>query len=106
MSCDLITFDGLRLISVTKNLHSALELSHPFRTHMLCVDSRSIDQGNFEERGEQVGKMSSIYSSGRSFITWFGEWDKQVEVAFSLLGSLKRYPDPRNAVRISRDCLC
>lgn len=98
-----VIVNGLRT-SVTENLHSALvHLRHPSRPRMLWVDALCINQDDSEERDEQVARMGSIYSSARRVIIWLGEQDREVEGAFSLLGSLGRYLNLRATVEISGD---
>lgn len=80
-----IVVDGLRT-SVTQNLHSALKhLRHPRRTRTLWVDALCINQGDAEEREEQVRKMGSIYSQARRVVIWLGEETKEVQGAMALV---------------------
>ncbi|KAL9071449.1 MAG: hypothetical protein Q9161_004166 [Pseudevernia consocians] len=70
-----IIIDG-RSIHVTLNLEAALRQlrgSHCIKQGFkLWVDAICIDQGNLEERGQQVARMRDIYASAWHVVIWLG----------------------------------
>jgi hypothetical protein len=55
----------------------------------LWIDAVCIDQGNLEERNQQVAQMRDIYTNAKSVIVWLGLAQSQEELAFLLT----KYPD-------------
>lgn len=67
-----ITVGGLQC-DVTGNLASALHhLRKPDSARRLWADAICIDQGNLQERGEQVQQMNRIYQSADTVHIWLG----------------------------------
>ncbi|KAB8232389.1 HET domain-containing protein [Aspergillus alliaceus] len=85
--------------AVTKNLYAAL--SH-LRDHqldrILWVDAVCIDQGNLEEKSEQIGLMRRIYAQANCVIVWLGKEeegsDKAIERIRSAAGDVSLKPLP------------
>jgi hypothetical protein len=60
--------------SVTRNVYTALlHLRRPDTARLLWVDMLCINQGDFPERGHQVGMMKQIYSNAAFVSVWLGE---------------------------------
>ncbi|KAK5659690.1 hypothetical protein OQA88_900 [Cercophora sp. LCS_1] len=49
---------------------------------VLWVDALCINQGDVEEKSYQVGLMGRIFSEAATVLIWFGESDRNAEVAF------------------------
>jgi hypothetical protein len=85
---ETIFLDGF-LFSVTVNLVSAsrhLRLKDEAR--VLWVDALSIDQSNFQERGQQVSFMAKIYSMAKCDALWLGEDENDREQAFEIVAAI------------------
>jgi hypothetical protein len=85
---ETIFLDGF-LFSVTVNLVSAsrhLRLKDEAR--VLWVDALSIDQSNFQERGQQVSFMAKIYSMAKCDALWLGEDENDGEQAFEIVAAI------------------
>ena len=75
--------------NITRNLFDALHhLRNPTAPRILWVDMLSINQGNVNERGHQVGMMRMIYSKASLVAVWLGRamQGRQAEMA-------KSYPE-------------
>ncbi|KAI1738936.1 heterokaryon incompatibility protein-domain-containing protein [Xylaria scruposa] len=60
-------------IQITKNLAIVLEhLRYEEKPRILWVDAVCIDQGNPDEKGEQVNRMGSNYENAQRTIVWLG----------------------------------
>lgn len=65
--------DSLGIISITQNLHSALQnLRKRDATLVLWVDAVCINQANVLERNSQVRNMPQTYAEALSVIVWLG----------------------------------
>jgi hypothetical protein len=81
-----IILDG-KLLSVTKNLFSALQnLRSAASDTLLWIDAICIDQTNPEERGHQVGQMGEIFHQAARVLFWLGEATPETN---SLMDALK-----------------
>lgn len=65
-------FVNSQVLHVTWNLYEALYHLRLSEDRYLWVDAICIDQSNFEERGHQVGLMSTIYWKANSVLVWLG----------------------------------
>lgn len=64
---------GATLVSVTRNLATALRyLRYSDRQRVLWVDAICVDQGNLEERSQQVARMADIYALANRVLVWLG----------------------------------
>jgi hypothetical protein len=62
-----------RYLDVTANLFEGMKrLRDPDMPRMMWIDAISIDQGNLEERGQQVGFMATIYAMASQVVVWLG----------------------------------
>ncbi|PVH68561.1 HET-domain-containing protein [Cadophora sp. DSE1049] len=69
-----ITCNGIRGLSITENLHSALShLLLPHQPRLVWADAICINQEDVEERGAQVRLMKEIYRRATSVVVWLGE---------------------------------
>jgi hypothetical protein len=71
----LVSADGgrRRPYRVTKNLYEALwHLSDHHRERVLWIDALCIDQGNVEEKEQQVRNMGRIYQRAHNVCVWLG----------------------------------
>lgn len=63
-------------LDITTNLRDALvDLRWTDRPRFLWVDAICIDQGNLQERGQQVSIMRHIYASATRVVVWLGRDD-------------------------------
>jgi hypothetical protein len=85
-----IICDGLRL-SVTMNLHQALyRLRSESSQRTLWVDAICINQGDNNEKNEQVAQMREIYRLSQQVVIWLGEEDHHSQLALSIVPALAR----------------
>ncbi|KAH4001818.1 hypothetical protein HBH92_217120 [Parastagonospora nodorum] len=62
-------------LPITENLDRALRrLRYSDRSRMLWIDTLCINQGDMQERSDQVQHMAMIYKSAKEVIIWLGEW--------------------------------
>ncbi|KAI9646929.1 hypothetical protein NHQ30_004929 [Ciborinia camelliae] len=74
---------------VTQNLSIALHhLRLPDRPRRLWVDALCINQGDVQERNEQVGLMGEIYSLANPVLIWLGESSEDSDEAFALMSEI------------------
>jgi hypothetical protein len=59
----------------------------------LWIDALSINQGDIEERSEQVKLMADIYQTAVGVFVWLGPEDHLTEVAMNLMNGLLRLGD-------------
>jgi hypothetical protein len=61
-------------MTVGRALETALRRLRPIdgKPLVIWVDALCIDQQNFQERGEQVGKMQMIYQHAKEVLVWLG----------------------------------
>ena len=63
----------LASLSVTENLHEALEhLRSKHESRLLWIDATCVNQQDLKERGSQVQRMPDIYGSADSVLIWLG----------------------------------
>jgi hypothetical protein len=69
----IISINGFNVL-VTRQLHEALSrLQYRYFERIIWIDAICIDQGNREEKGQQIRLMPKIYSQAKSVIVWLGE---------------------------------
>ncbi len=88
-----ITIDGY-VLCVTENLYAGLEelCSKPIEpTDLLWIDAICINQGNLDERSQQVAMMGTIYAKARSLTIWLGrDSDRSIDdIAFETICSVR-----------------
>ncbi|KIV83385.1 hypothetical protein PV11_05416 [Exophiala sideris] len=80
-------------ISVTPNLEKALRyLRRKDKAMMYWIDAISIDQGDWEEKMQQVRLMSYIYRCSTMVCVWLGEPSEYSPLGMSLLGGVDSDP--------------
>jgi hypothetical protein len=68
-----IGMDGETTFSVTKNLGIALPyLRYVDKKRVLWIDAICVNQRNFDERGQQVQRMTDIFPKAKRVIVWLG----------------------------------
>ncbi|KAL8943733.1 MAG: hypothetical protein Q9211_000882 [Gyalolechia sp. 1 TL-2023] len=78
-----------QLFPVTENLYIALRnLRHNTVTRLLWVDAVCINQGDVEERRQQVKRMADIYRLAEKVIVWLGPETDGSALALEALDSL------------------
>lgn len=71
---------------VSSNLECALRhLRRPSEARVLWIDALCIDQGNLDEREQQVKLMRQIYSQAEMVISWLGEAGDESGEAIDLI---------------------
>lgn len=64
-------------LHITESLDLGLRrLRFVDRSRILWVDALCINQGDIQERSQQVQHMAMIYSSAREVLIWLGEWPR------------------------------
>jgi hypothetical protein len=67
-------FVGEESLNVTSNLHSALlHLRNHVMERILWIDAICINQGNTEEKENQIQYMAKIYDQAKCVVVWLGE---------------------------------
>jgi hypothetical protein len=80
-----IEINGQRF-PVTQNLRLALQhLRRKNEARILWVDAICINQMDFDEKSEQVGKMDKIYRQASNVCIWLGESSDDSDMAMSFL---------------------
>jgi hypothetical protein len=80
-----------RSSSITANLFDALQhIRDETEAITLWIDAICINQTNYEELGEQVRMMGSIFSSAQSVIAWIGPPDKESDIAMDFMLKISR----------------
>ncbi|KAI4234461.1 MAG: hypothetical protein LQ349_003787 [Xanthoria aureola] len=83
------TEDGQQSLSVTENLHSALQHLRDSSSHRtLWADAACINQSDKEERSQQVAMMADIYRSAAKVIVWLGPEANSSTAAIETLSTL------------------
>jgi hypothetical protein len=60
-------------LGLRPNLAVALrQLRHPYDSRILWIDAICINQGDVDERNEQVKRMTNIYALARRVVAWLG----------------------------------
>jgi hypothetical protein len=105
-----IVLDGQRFV-VTPNLYSALRHLRPppgIVSICLWVDAVCINQGDLDERNEQVAMMRDIYASATQVTIWLGEADDDSDATFDALSMItghKPWPQEKSQCsNIRRHC--
>ena len=84
-SFTLITVDDCAM-RIRVNLETALRhLRYEKRDRILWVDALCINQGDDEERTQQVARMASVYSKAWSTVIYLGDQDTDADEAFNAL---------------------
>ncbi|KAI0436992.1 heterokaryon incompatibility protein-domain-containing protein [Xylaria telfairii] len=79
-------------VAITKNLYESLmRMRHQDRKLCLWVDALSINQGDLDERKQQVGLMDRIYTQADTCIVWLGDHTETDACAFKLLETIAQY---------------
>ncbi|PMD39489.1 HET-domain-containing protein [Hyaloscypha variabilis F] len=79
--------------SITRNLwifldrHRRSFTSRWKNPQVFWIDAICIDQGNLEERSEQVAFMADIYREAEMVLVWLGEGDSESHRAFEIIKS-------------------
>ncbi len=77
------------ILPVRPNLYEALSTIRNRETsQLLWIDAVCINQHNAQERGNQVQRMSEIYSKAESVLIWLGSGNSDGEIALSFLKEL------------------
>lgn len=79
------------LLSVTKNLLRFLKKVrelHGYADHYFWIDAICVNQSDIEERGQQVGMMTTIYTSATLVILWLGPAYEESDLAMRALATL------------------
>lgn len=87
--------------AVTPNLELALRRlrSNDLGPSLLIwVDALCINQGNDEEKGEQVAKMRLIYEEAFEVLVWLGDEDNNSLLAWDLMEGLMKHHETLGAV--------
>ncbi|KAL8878535.1 MAG: hypothetical protein Q9198_003674 [Flavoplaca austrocitrina] len=80
---------GEKGITVTENLHSALQhLRKTSSPRTLWVDATCINQSNVKERSQQVARMADIYKSAAKVLIWIGTAADNSALAIKALETL------------------
>lgn len=80
-----IRVDG-ELVAIGEELFNALEaLREPDRERTLWADALCINQGDIDERGQQVTIMGDIYASSQQVLIWFGKGTNKTADVFKSL---------------------
>ena len=83
------TEDGQQSLSVTENLHSALQhLRDSSSPRTLWADAVCINQSDKKERSRQVAMMADIYRSAAKVIVWLGPEANSSAAAIEALKTL------------------
>ncbi|KAI0203751.1 heterokaryon incompatibility protein-domain-containing protein [Astrocystis sublimbata] len=78
-----------RRLDVTRNLKLALrDLRRPDSPRLLWIDAICINQGDVDDRTQQVSRMRDVYSNAQQTISWLGQTFVGVDIAFALLQRL------------------
>jgi hypothetical protein len=77
---------GKEKLQVTANLYAALShLRNFFFQRIIWVDAICIDQGNSEEREQQILLMAKIYSQAIRVLVWLGEKTEDTDGALEYI---------------------
>lgn len=80
------TLVSRRTLAVTQNLATALRyLRYSDRQRVLWVDAICVDQGNLEERSQQVARMADIYALANRVLVWLGPESRDSALALKSL---------------------
>ncbi|PLN79936.1 heterokaryon incompatibility protein-domain-containing protein [Aspergillus taichungensis] len=79
------------IVRITANLDAALRhLRFEDRPRTLWIDAICIDQGDLNERSEQVQRMAQIYTQSQRVVVWLGEASPDSKLALDSLCHLGR----------------
>jgi Heterokaryon incompatibility protein (HET) len=80
---------GGKQLHVTESLHIALQyLRYSDRSRLLWIDAVCINQGDLEERGQQVSCMGRIYENCRRVVVWLSKPNAEAVYSVSFLREL------------------
>lgn len=86
-------------LDVTTNLFAALHrLRDPSLPRTLWVDAICINQGDLDERGQQVQFMTTIYSAASQVVVWLGDVEADQDAidnnqrTFQMIRNMSREP--------------
>lgn len=83
-------------VSVTKSLEAALRgLRFQDRPRTLWIDYICINQGDIEERNQQVANMGLLYEFAKSVLIWLGEETPDTAVGMKVLSYFANEPRPQ-----------
>ncbi|TVY73385.1 Heterokaryon incompatibility protein 6 OR allele [Lachnellula suecica] len=90
---------------VTPSLQSALwQLQGHSEERLFWVDALCINQGDDQERGEQVSKMRTIYERATNVVVWLGNRSVRTSRAFALFEDLHEHIlDKKYVYNVLRD---
>ncbi len=81
--------DG-KIVLITPNCEDAMRyLRHTKMPVVVWIDAICINQGDFDERAQQVPLMGAIYQGAGEVIVWYGVGNKKINHAFS---RMKTFP--------------
>ena len=79
------------IVGITANLDAALRyLRFEDRPRTLWIDAICINQGDLNERSEQVQRMAQIYTQSQRVVVWLGEASSDSKLALDSLCHLGR----------------
>jgi hypothetical protein len=84
-----------QILEVTKNLYEALLYLRHRGVRTIWIDAICIDQGNLDERAEQVQLMKRIYDEATSLVVWLGAGTKATDEGFRFIDYInQQFTDP------------
>jgi hypothetical protein len=87
------------LVPISVSLYGALEaLRQKSESVLVWADALCIDQGNKDERSQQVQLMTSIYSTADSVAIWLGAEEDDSQLAVDLLPVVADQADSPNGI--------
>ncbi|KAF4627528.1 hypothetical protein G7Y89_g10626 [Cudoniella acicularis] len=91
------------VLKITVNLDLFLRyIREKYTTRTIWADAICIDQGNVEERSEQVQRMKDIYSLCERDLLWLGEADKETKAVIDELERMEKLEIQRSPQPSSR----
>jgi ankyrin repeat protein len=68
-------------IRIRTNLHTALRyLRSETRDRVLWIDALCIDQGNDEEKADQIQQMRLVYENAEQVLIWLGQSNERIDI--------------------------
>ncbi|EUC38294.1 hypothetical protein COCCADRAFT_22172 [Bipolaris zeicola 26-R-13] len=93
-----VCINGMQL-SVAGNLAAALHYLRKRKVSNIWVDALCIDQGNIQERGDQVKMMGDVYRKATRVLVWLGPATSDSDLAMRFLALLARCDTMANPKR-------